>query len=230
MVYYKNTFSIFSYQSNPLFLVNSAIVTLDASHPEGWETIFANAAWPFKFVFSSNVDYYNGGYVLLQHTNALNKDEYGNFANKVSFIASTCDFSDNSPDFVSNNFASRPNCYAYRTNYNYPGTTNTVIPFNGSGVFFYLPSIVAEQNYNVIVWGYADDCGGDNTNAFDPQSTDTVVFTFQATIFKHINANAQFEQRLDPAYTSILGQSIVEKLLFLITLLIITFRRPVYLV
>ena len=71
-VYYKNTFSVLSYVKNLIFnVVPWTLNSPSANHPENWN-IYAGGAWPvtFKFTTPPNVPS-SGGYVVIQHTNAI---------------------------------------------------------------------------------------------------------------------------------------------------------------
>jgi hypothetical protein len=143
IVFYKNTYSIYSYVQNPVFLVTKATLQIKIVHPEGF-SIFRVGAWPFRFEIKTTSDLSQGGYVLIRHTNAQDT------LNKVSLVASTCDFSENEStnNNFKNGFGSRPSCFPIRYDHNY-ATLSTTSAYNGSGVFFKLDSISASSTYYV---------------------------------------------------------------------------------
>jgi hypothetical protein len=195
-VYYKNTYSVLSYSNVGIFLVNQSTIQMTANHPEYWD-IWRNAAWPIKFSFTPNVDLTpsSGVYVTIQHTSAVDGNSIT--AQKFSFIASTCDFSDN-PD-IDNSFGKRPPCFPMRTDFTYPNMTGT---YKGSGIFFNLKSgILSSKKYYVTVWGYADNCAGSSfgfnlTGGISPKvNSQNITFSFTATVYKGISGTAQNESR-----------------------------------
>jgi hypothetical protein len=48
VVYYKNTYSVFSFSSRRIFIVEPIILDITANHPEFWD-IHRNGAWPTSF-------------------------------------------------------------------------------------------------------------------------------------------------------------------------------------
>jgi hypothetical protein len=201
-VYYKNTYSVFSHASNNIFSVTPAGITISSvAHPESWD-IWRNGAWPLRFVFKPNTDLVNGGFVLIQHANA--KDTF----NKLAFIASSCDFSENDSSF-DNTFGKRPNCYPYRLDHDYPDKS-TATDYNGSAFFFYVKNLLSSKNYYVTIWAFADNCGGNAATNFSiPQAPTnaSVQFSFRITVYKSMNTAALNEARLNYATNVILGQS-----------------------
>lgn len=195
-VYYKNTYSLLVNQktlsSSNIFKVNPNVITLTANHPDSFD-VFRSGVFPTKFTFKTNNDINTPVNLLLQHANAKQgKIEY-------SFVAATCDFSDNDSSF-SQAFGARPTCYPFRTDFEYAGAS-TSKDFNGSGIFFTLPKMKAATTYYVTVWGSADNCGGDAATNFDSfknnvmDSTKT-QFKYSMTAYNGIVATALSEARL----------------------------------
>lgn len=194
IVYWKNSFSILSYDSTPIINIkqvkvfyngNNASLT-GISHPEYFD-IYQNAAWPVKFVFSVNSNLNNGGYLLIQQTNTKEN------ASKANFIASTCDFSENN-DYnsgISNVLDSRPVCFPLTqdfASYDVSSSNN----YKGSAIFFKMDKIETGKNYTFVVWLYADNCGSFSSTGVvpDPTSNNTNAYTnfeFTYTIYKDIN-------------------------------------------
>ncbi len=189
IVYYKNTYSIVSYQELQNTLkVTPATITLAANHPEHWD-VYSRSAWPILFTFSSNSDLPNGGWVKIQHTNAM--VETTTNGNIVNFIASTCDFSDNSFDQT---FQKRQNCYPLQNNLEY--TTSNDVAYNGSGFMFKMPTMTKSTNYYVSIWGYFDVCGKSAAVEKENLSTIAVQPKFSFEMFTSIDVTKTGSDRL----------------------------------
>jgi hypothetical protein len=188
IVYYKNTYSVLSYVTKNIFIVQKDTMTLSANHPEFWD-IYRGGAWPISFNFSVTNYVANGGWVVIQHTNWA---EYTSSAgNKLTFVASTCDFSGNDYNLLDNSFGKRPNCYPLRTidlSYTAP---------NGSGIFFFLPNIQANKTYKLNVWAFFDVCGGSSDDSMNVVygTTSYTVPKFTVTVYKTINSAQTNENR-----------------------------------
>jgi len=199
-VFYKNTYSVLSYSKTPIdFLkVNSVKLKLTSNHPENWD-IWRNALWPMNFIITNDVtELKNGGFIMLQHSNAINNEI------KWNFIASTCDFSE-SGNF-DNNFGKRPNCYPLRTDFEY--SSNDV--YSGSAIFFKLNNIKVGQIINLTVWGSADNCGGNKSeNLSSSLKPDFAYrqFNFKAYIYSNINQYETNENRFIGNNINLLGYS-----------------------
>jgi hypothetical protein len=201
-VYYKNTYSVFSVSTNTNLQISQANILFSyIAHPEGWD-IWRNGAWPMRFVFKPNTDLINGGYVLIQHVNA--KD----LTNKLSFIASTCDFSENDSSF-DNTFGNRPNCFQLSLNHDFIHKSAST-EYAGSGFFFYVKNLLSSKNYYITVWLFADNCGGNyqtNFNVIGNTSGASVKFNFQVTLYKTITTTNLNESRFNPDTNVVLAQS-----------------------
>jgi hypothetical protein len=190
---YVNTYSVYSYNTIDITIKKSSL-SVSATHPDGWD-LWRNAAWPVKFTVRSPIDL-NGGFLKLQHTNA--KDGL----NRWSFIASTCDLSANTVD---QGIGKRAPCYPLRTDFNYPNRTGT---YAGSGVFVKVGKIAKDTDFILTVWGFADNCGGDdNTNygtydLINKLSSSSANFEFTASYYSSIDATKLAEDRLVNQVTS----------------------------
>jgi len=195
VVYYKNTYSVFSFSSSKVFLVEPLIIDVTANHPEFWD-IYRNGAWPtsLKITLKNKLEKDGGYYFVIQHENALTASQ--NDGNIITFIASTCDFSEDSK--ISNDIGVRPSCFPLRLDHNYPDQ-NSLREFTGSGIFFYLKGPF-EVNTQIIlnVWIYADNCGGYNFNNFAGNAFS--VPKFRVSIFSDMNTNQINEKRFDTKY------------------------------
>ncbi|MCP3683416.1 MAG: hypothetical protein GY861_12075, partial [bacterium] len=182
VVYYKNTYSIISQVESSIITVKPSTITLTANHPEDWD-IYANAAWPIKFTFKSNNDISTGGWIQIQHSNAIKQSTTG--GDVLAFVASTCDFS--SGDF-DNTFGKREPCFPLQNSLDYRGTLTT--EYNGSGIFFHMKSLTKNTVYTMTVWVYADACGN-TTRSFAEFNTENKGYVkpkFTMNIFKTIDA------------------------------------------
>ena len=187
ILYYKNTYTAYSYSSKPIFKVNYSELTAKIDHPEYWD-IYSNAAWPLKFVINSNNDLSKGGYLLIQHTNMIDNDTRWNF------VASTCDFSENSSSYE-NAFGRRPNCFPLRNDFLYDSLLNNN-PNNGSGIIVKINPLYSKDNLIVTVWGYADVCGTTFDPTITPNDSSYRQFKFKLTLYKYFDITKMNEERL----------------------------------
>jgi len=206
IVYYKNTYSVLSYVENKIFTISKSDMSLTANHPEFWD-VYESGAWPIAFTFRTTNDLTSGGWVVIQQTNTL--DQIATAGNKISFIASTCDFSGNDSTF-DNSFGKRPNCYPLRNDQNYD---KTLTPYLGSGIFFYMKgTITANKDYKVTVWAFFDVCGGTDADSFNvvnkPASASTIP-KFQLTVYKYMNPAKLNEDRFVTMPTGIVKNQVV---------------------
>jgi len=156
-VYYKNTYSLVSFSElSGIIAFDSVPLTVTANHPEFWD-IYRNGAWPIQFSFQSPIDISddNGFYVVVRQKDpVLDNTALGNY---VTFLASTCDFSENSS--IDNDFGVRKNCFALKLDQK---MESSVEP---SGIFFHHSgSITKETLFYFTVWVFADNCAGDSFN------------------------------------------------------------------
>jgi hypothetical protein len=192
-VYYKNSYSLISSvsASTKFFNISKMPILLEADHPDGYD-IFRSGLFPMKFIFSSKYDIINPSYVLIRHNNAQSGK------NRYNFVASTCDFSENSSTLIDQNFGKRSTCFPLRKDFNYPNSSDPNISFKGSGVFFLINSIKAKVNYVVTIWGSADNCGGNLLENFSSsliQINTKTKFDFSLTIYGNIDPLENEEAR-----------------------------------
>jgi len=195
-LYYKNSYSLVSYSQKSFANIGLIFVKAEASHPEGRD-FWRNGLFPIKFTFSiSNFDISDTAFVVIQHTNAENGK------NSLNFVASTCDFSENTGDgiaaSVNQNFGERPICYPLRRDLEYENRDSIKLYGKGSGFFFKLKSIQKDKNHSVIIWFSADNCGGNNYLNFSSLidfKQGFVYFKFQVNIYRNIFENNSDEKR-----------------------------------
>jgi hypothetical protein len=192
-VYYKNTYSIISQVEKSIITVKPAIITLSAAHPESWD-IYQGGAWPIKFTYKSNNDFANGGWIKIQHSNAIKQSATN--GNLLSFITSTCDFSSGDTD---NSFGKRPSCYPLQNDLDY--RTSTSAAYSGSGFFFKVNSITKNTDYNLTIWAFADACGNLATTAvpvanIEKENLNWVKPKFTFNMYKTIETDKLGDARL----------------------------------
>jgi len=133
IVYYKNTYSVLSYVTNALTSITRDTLTVTANHPDLWD-VYRGGAFPIVFTVKGTTELTEGGWVLIRHSNLV--DQTGTAGNKVTFVPSTCDLSENDSSLIDNGFGKRSSCYPLRTLDN--TYTNTAPATNGSGFFFFV--------------------------------------------------------------------------------------------
>ena len=165
-IVYKNSYSklaqIYNSKFDNLFDIKTYEITFNSdinssppsdwygiSHPDFFENIYENAAWPLKFVF--NVPRLpEGGYMVIDHKTVENDN-----TKIFNFITSTCEFSDSiNNGYIDNTIGLRPNCYPLYDTLNIG--TNTP----KSGLYFKLPAF-NDTDYKTIavtIWGIAVKC------------------------------------------------------------------------
>jgi len=191
VVYYKNTNSMLSNSIKSIFLVTADVTTVTANHPESWD-VYRGGAWPIAFTFTTANDLVNGGWVLIQSAVVAQTATAGS---TLSFIASTCDFSNNNSGF-DQSFGKRANCYP-------------ISHESGSGIFFHMTQpIKGGQAYSVTVWAFFEICGGTGNDAFDVvnSSTSYTSPTFTVTINTTINPSSMDATR----FSNVLSQSVAQ--------------------
>merc|ERR1712032_536812 len=138
---------------------------------------------------SSGNNLEKGGYILLQHSNAKDKEIKWNFA------ASTCDFSEATG--FDNGFGKRPVCYPFRTDFDYINSSAGLYP--GSAVFFKVSKLLIKREIKITIWGSADNCGGNSLASLQSSKNPNFAFrkfNFKVKIFSKINSNEINEARL----------------------------------
>ena len=194
LVYYKNTYIVTSSSksSSGALTVAASALTVTAAHVDGWDLI-RNGAYPIKFKITAGVTILPvNSYVVIKNVATA--------TSIFSFIASTCDFSDAVSGF-SNGFDTRANCYSLE---NHQHKNSADFSQNPSGIFFRLnQQVAAGASITVTVWGYVDQCAGDNirisgtipigdaTDPLSPKSaaTKSSTINFTVSVLSSINPN-----------------------------------------
>lgn len=196
-VYYKNTYSIVSYSSIDMDVVNKvSLKGTSVQHPENFP-IYDGMGWPFQFKFRSETAFATGGFVVIRQR------DYDNKTASVNLVASTCDFT----GLVSENaFGNRPTCFPLRNDFNFEATTTTFTTFTeGSGIFFKMNTIAASSTnttlYSLKVWGFVEKCY-DSANASNAYYK-SLAFTIRLFRYGYANNTYDNEKRFFTDDTSI---------------------------
>jgi len=209
-VYYKNTYSIMSYSKFSLVNVTALSFTaFTVGAYDGWAQIRQRGAWNLQFSFTPSAAYASTGYVVIRHSGAVLNQ------NKLNFMSSTCDFSPMVPSVIaSQNFGVRPICYPLRNDYNYKFTditnattvntsslaTTTAGAFDGSGIFFQVPKLIAGA-HTFNVFAFAENCSTWDTASsvalYNTGATTTYsgAYTFKLSFYKAADTGKLNEYR-----------------------------------
>ena len=151
-------------------------------HPESNEDdnykfdVYRGGAFQIEFNINSQKNVYNKYIVIKQKESKMNQ--------RVTFIASSCDFSDF--NITSNNFNEIPKCYPIKIK------NRETNDDNSNGIFFYYPYILnANINYKLKVWMFFDECGVENGD------DKKVEIKFSLEMYNDIHKNKIAENRFD---------------------------------
>ena len=167
------------------FIVSLGNVKFTVKHPESSDDgtytfdVFKGGAFQIEFNLISEKNFYNK-YIVIKQKNA-------NVNQRVTFIASSCDFS--SFDITSTNFNEIPKCYPIKNRNFETGEDKS------NGIFFYYPYIMrANINYKLRVWMFFDECGPETISS-DADKKREIKFSLE--IYNDINKNKIAENRFD---------------------------------
>jgi len=183
-LYYRNSYSIVSYDKKNQITVNPISINIEAiGHPDKLD-VFKDTVSPLRIDFNISNTNINRGYVLIKHENV------DLLASKFNFIASTCDFS--RTNLFSQNLGERPICFPYTNNLGIDADS----PEIGSGIVFKLPPInyISQSllSISLTVFGFNQICGISNL-AKDWKNKSK--FSFSIKIFKNIDMSKFNEKR-----------------------------------
>ena len=166
------------------FKITLGTVKFEVKHPETTQSytfdVFQGGAFQIEFTINvqKNVD---NKYFFIKQMNS-------NSNQKVTFIASSCDFSNFNID--SQNFNDRPKCHPIKNTNKEDGEDN----FNG--IFFYYPNTIkANVDYKLRVWIFFDICI-DNSDEHKKYSE----IQFKLEIHNKINKNKFGQDRIQDSY------------------------------
>ena len=181
---YRNSYVICSSIELDLY-VTLGNINFSVKHPETDTEIFdvfQGGAFQIEFNINAESDI-EKKYILIKQKSDSNA--------KVTFIASSCDFS--SFDIDSQNFDNVPKCYPLK----YKNELNDV----NSGIFFYYPyKMKANQNYKFRVWIFFDQCGVlDNEYLYDDTKNQKEIL-FNLEIYNNIDKDKIGINRINSNY------------------------------
>lgn len=191
-LYYKNSYSIISYDSTSKLTVNPiALSDVKIGHPDNFD-VFDGSVSPLKIDFNITNTKLTGGYIVIKHEN-LNL-----FKTKFNFIASTCDFSRTT--FLSQNFGERPICFPYRNTMEYALKNDDQAKTGiGSAIVFKLPQInnVFQRIFSIslVVFGYNEICGNSALTRVTAPDVNLSKFSFSVKIYKTMDMSKFNENR-----------------------------------
>ena len=185
---YRNSYVICSSKKIE-FSVSLGNVQFLVKHPESSDDssyifdVFKGGAFQIEFTLKTEKNVYNKYIVIKQKNSNTNQ--------RVTFIASSCDFS--SFDISSTNFNEIPKCYPIR-NRNELDTSED----KSNGIFFYYPYIMKGNiEYKLRVWMFFDECGPEVINA-DADKKREIIFSLE--MFNDIHKNKIAENRFDSSF------------------------------
>ena len=183
---YRNSYVICASQRITL-TVSLKDIKFTVKHPE------TNDDGSYKF------DVYKGGAFQIEFNIKSQKNVYNKYitikqkeskkGQRVTFIASSCDFSDF--NITSNYFNEIPKCNPIKIKNRETGKDNS------NGIFFFYPYILnANKNYKLRVWMFFDECGSEE----DEGTVEKVEIKFSLEMYNDIHKNKIAEKRFDSAF------------------------------
>ena len=187
---YRNSYVICS--SGKIYLqVSLGNVQFSVKHPESSDDgsykfdVFRGGAFQIEFNIKTEKNVYNKYIVIKQK----NSDEY----QRVTFIASSCDFSDF--NITSNNFNEIPKCNPIKNK-----NDESSVDYD-NGIFFYYPYIIqANTNYKLRVWMFFDECGPEEEGTTYEGDRTKIEIKFSLQIYNDINKNKIGPNRFDSSF------------------------------
>ena len=187
---YRNSYVICG-SSKITFSVSLGNVKFSVKHPETnldknyIFDVFRGGAFQIEFSINTAKNVQNKYFLIKQKESTRNK--------RVTFIASSCDFSNF--NITSYNFNEIPKCYPIKNKNNLDTEED-----NSNGIFFYYPYIMrANTNYALKVWIFFDECGQeeDEISTYDERY---VEINFYLEMYNNINKDKTEENRIDSKY------------------------------
>ena len=171
------------------FYITLGNVNFFVKHPETVDDnykfdVFRGGAFQIEFTINTqkNLD---KKYILIRQQESKNYQ-------RVTFIASSCDFSNF--NISSSNFNEIPKCHPIKNTNNFDGDS----PDNFNGIFFYYPYIMkANTDYKLKVWMFFDECGPEPTELVYTGDRTKVEIKFYLEMYNNINKNAFGEKRIE---------------------------------
>ena len=193
---YRNSFVICSSQKITLS-VSLQNIQFTVKHPETSDDekykfdVYKGGAFQIEFNINSSKNVFNK-YIVIKQKDS-DKDQ------RVTFIASSCDFSNF--NISSNYFNEIPKCNPIKIRNIETGSDNS------NGIFFYYPYILsANTNYKLRVWMFFDECGSEE----DVETVEKVEIKFSLEMYNDIYKNKIAEKRFDSSFI-FLSEKVTEK-------------------
>ena len=177
------------------FLISLGNVKFTVKHPESIFgengqnyifDVFRGGAFQIEFNINTQKNVNNKYFLIKQKDSTLFQ--------RVTFIASSCDFS--SFNISSSNFNEIPKCFPIKNK------NNLETEDNNNGIFFYYPYIMkANTDYKLRVWIFFDECGPEDTETTSVGSDTTKIgIYFYLEIYNNILKDKIGEKRIDSKY------------------------------
>ena len=193
---YRNSYVICA-SKKITFLVSLGNVKFNVKHPEsiiredGQNYIFdVFRGGAFQIEFNINTPKsVNNKYFLIKQKDSKQFQ-------RVTFIASSCDFS--SFNISSSNFNELPKCFPIKNKNKKEGVAED----SYNGIFFYYPYVMkADTDYKLRVWMFFDECGPEDTESTDPGvDRSKVEIKFYLEMYNNINKEKIGEKRIESKY------------------------------
>ena len=193
---YRNSYAICA-SKNINFQVSLGNVKFTVKHPEsiiredGQNYIFdVFRGGAFQIEFNINTPKsVNNKYFLIRQKDSKQFQ-------RVTFIASSCDFS--SFNISSSNFNELPKCFPIKNKNKNEGTAED----NYNGIFFYYPYVMkADTDYKLRVWMFFDECGPEDTETTGlGVDRSKVEIQFYLEMYNNINKEKIGEKRIESKY------------------------------
>ena len=174
------------------FYISLGNVKFTVKHPEtnvveGYKfDVFRGGAFQIEFTINTQKNVYNKYILIKQKDSADNK--------RVTFIASSCDFSNF--NISSSNFNEIPKCHPIKikNNLEHKDTYN--------GIFFYYPYIMkSNTDYKLKVWMFFDECGPEEVSSSTYiEENAKVEINFYLEMYNNIDKNEIAEKRINSKY------------------------------
>ena len=174
------------------FYISLGNVKFEVKHPEtdsekGYKfDVFRGGAFQIEFLINTQKNVYNKYILIKQKDSKQNK--------RVTFIASSCDFSNF--NISSSNFNEIPKCHPIKIK-NYLDSED-----NYNGIFFYYPYIIkSNTDYRLRVWMFFDECGPEESSSSTyVEENAKVEINFYLEMYNNIDKNEIAEKRINSKY------------------------------
>ena len=199
---YRNSYVI-NHSKNIPFNISLGNVQFTVKHPETSDDgkykfdVYKSGAFQIEFSIKAQKNIYNK-YIVIKQTEAK-------IYQRVTFIASSCDFSDF--NISSTNFNEIPKCNPIKLR----NIESSSQKDNANGIFFYYPYIMkANVTYKLKVWMFFDECGPEEGVSGYGGDETKIEIKFSLEMYNDIYKNKFAENRFDSSFI-FLKEIITEK-------------------